>query len=526
MYYGFDFTKQNNGGLGALIHDVMIAVQYAEQNHFIFCFTKEGYDIPRLNGSYKELDIPDKTWHSFFTSFPIIETKKCYKIWPDMIPNTKINKWSIEDYSDLLKDSICIFRPEIENEIEKLVKQTPFNVDTDIVMHFRLTDKITESLCFIPSEIYIRECEDIISLFRNEKNRIYICTDDKKICKEIQEYFNRKKIDVVWDDTESDEELQYLRLTYKLSNVIAQNETMNAFKNLFIMKQSKYLIGCRSSYFFRIAELLRYPKKTSNLQDNNIFGIAPYSSVNYMIRPYKKNMIYDFINTNIYSMDVIQKYKQTFLDTNIVNIPNFISENVLSNLRFEIENYNWWCYTILPNDNVWESKIYHNLNDPILQERFKECHQNLKKNHFTYRFKRDFGNHYYNCNCIVCKLRDTVTSFPVTDLLCKIVGCKNMTPNEMFLSNYTKGDFLSIHHDVKKGDIAVTFSFCYDWNPCYGGILHFCDEDNNIYKSIVPKLGSVNIFKIDLEKGINHFVSHVSVNKNRYTFIIWYNLHY
>jgi Rps23 Pro-64 3,4-dihydroxylase Tpa1-like proline 4-hydroxylase len=123
-------------------------------------------------------------------------------------------------------------------------------------------------------------------------------------------------------------------------------------------------------------------------------------------------------------------------------------------------------------------------------------------------------------------LYDTISSFPTTDLLCKIIGCKNITPNEMFISNYGKDDFLNIHHDIKKGDVSVTFSLNDNWDSTYGGILHFCDEEQNIYKSIVPKLGSVNIFKIDLEKGINHFVSSVNVNKNRYTFIVWYSLYY
>lgn len=525
-YYGFNFTKQNNGGLGAIIHDVMLAVEYAEQNHLIFCFTKEGYEIPRLNGSYKELDIPNKTWHSFFNSFPIVETEKCIEIWPKLLPNTKIHKWNIENFSDLLKNRICTFHPEIENEINALVKKTCFNSETDIVLHIRLTDKIVESLCFVPTEIYIHECEYIISKFKNEQNRIYICTDDKTICKVIKDYFNKKDIEVVWDDTESDEHLHILRNSFKLSNIQAQNETMNSFKNIFIMKQSKYLIGCRSSYFFRIAELLRYPNESSNLQDNNEFGVAPYSSVNYMIRPYKKKSIADFINTKMNNDDHIQKYNEIYKNTNIVTIPNFISENVLEKIRSEIENYAWWSYTILPNNNVWETKEYANIYDPALYERFAECNKNLENKYFTYRFKREFGNHFQQCMCIACRLHDTVSSFPVTDMLSKIVGCKNMVPNEMFLSNYGKDDFLTIHHDIKKGDIAVTFSFCYDWYPCYGGILHFCDDDNNIYKSIVPKLGSVNIFRIDLEKGINHFVSSVNVNKNRYTLIAWYSLYY
>ena len=74
LYYGYDFTKRNSGGLGAIIHDVMNAVQYSNQNNLIFGFIREGYDIPRLNGSIDDnINIPNKYWHSYFESFPIIE---------------------------------------------------------------------------------------------------------------------------------------------------------------------------------------------------------------------------------------------------------------------------------------------------------------------------------------------------------------------------------------------------------------------------------------------------------------------
>ena len=99
-----------------------------------------------------------------------------------------------------------------------------------------------------------------------------------------------------------------------------------------------------------------------------------------------------------------------------------------------------------------------------------------------------------------------------------------MIPGEVFLSNYKKNDFLSLHHDINKGDIAVTISLSYDWDPVYGGILHFCDDEKNIYKSVVPKLGNINIFKLDPNKGIDHFVSPVNVDKNRYTLVAWYYL--
>ena len=56
--YGYNFTKRNSGGLGAIIHDVMNAAKYAAQNGFTLGFVKDGYDIPRLNGSYRPRPAP------------------------------------------------------------------------------------------------------------------------------------------------------------------------------------------------------------------------------------------------------------------------------------------------------------------------------------------------------------------------------------------------------------------------------------------------------------------------------------
>jgi Rps23 Pro-64 3,4-dihydroxylase Tpa1-like proline 4-hydroxylase len=220
------------------------------------------------------------------------------------------------------------------------------------------------------------------------------------------------------------------------------------------------------------------------------------------------------------SLDELNEFNEIYKKTNIVTIPNFISDDVLQKIKNEIENYQWWTYAMIPNNNIWAIKY----DDNLKEENAEECLLNLEKKNFSYRFRRSTNNHYNTCLCISCRLNETVGSNEVTDLLSKIVGVKKLSMGEGFLSNYSKDDFLSLHHDIKKGDIAVTFSLTYDWDPTYGGILHFCDENKNIYKSVVPRLGSVNIFKLDPENGIDHFVSCVNVNKSRYTYTVWYNI--
>jgi len=503
--YGYNFTKRNNGGLGAIIHDIMNAVAYTREHNLTFCFTKEGYDIPRFNGSV-ESDLPDVHWHSFFSSFDIVDESQCVQTWPTFIPDTTFTPIQIENYSNIVQH-IFKLQDSVKDEVKRLVDATPFQ-PSDVVLHVRRTDKITESE-LLPLDIYIRECERAISL---GKTRIYICTDEKWVAVALKQQF-QPKVEVVWDTTESDDPLQYLRYTNQLEKSVAQKETITALKNLYIMEHCDYLIGGRMSYFFRVAELLRYPKISINLKDNDVFGVAPYA-ITPIVRPYKKKTIPHFIN----GLD-LTSYAEQYKKEHIVCVPNLINETLLNELHPELDNYKWWNYAITPVNSIWNVEYY----DPTLDlsDRFNECDMHLMKKEFCYRFKRSLKGHYETCNCISCKLCDTVESFPVTDALSKIVGCDTMVATEVFISNYGKDDFISIHHDKKKGDIAVTFSLC-EWHPTYGGILHFCDKET-IYKSISPQIGNVTIFKV-YENGINHFVSKVNVNKNRYTITAWYTI--
>ena len=516
-FYGYNFTKRNSGGLGAIIHDVMNAAKYATLNGFTLGFVRDGYDIPRLNGSYDDTpDTPNKCWHSYFTSFPIVEESDCIEVWPKYAQgHTRDEFWDLARTSRFLKDVVCTFVPSVQEEVCALVKKTPFNAETDLVVHIRLTDKKTETPVFLPIEHYISECELGLRCC-TKLSRIFVCTDDQTACQVLKSYFDPKEIEVVWDKTEPLEPLQMIRYQGQLKKSIAQQETMNAFKDIHIMASAKYLIGGRMSYFYRIAELLNFPNTSVNIQDNDKFGIAPYSKVKYPIRPYKSKTIPNFVSEHISDFE---SYNKTYKCKGIVTIPNFVSDEVVTSIRPELETYKWWTYANIPHKNQWKVNY-----EPYLSESAKQsCEYAYEAKQFTYRFRRCLGNHYETCSCVSCRLNDTVESWPFTETLCKITGYRNIRPGEVFISNYGKGDFLSMHHDKDKGDIAVTISFTYDWDPIFGGVLHLCDKDHNIHTSVTPKAGEINIFKLDRNNQINHFVSPVVVDKNRYTLVAWYH---
>jgi len=233
----------------------------------------------------------------------------------------------------------------------------------------------------------------------------------------------------------------------------------------------------------------------------------------------------NFINPSINTEENILKYNTLFKNEKIINIPNFVSDEIIKKAKSSLETYKWWNYSIKNSNNRGDVLNFDNLNDPLIAYNLNICKNKLTNQIFSYRFKKSISDtHYPECKCVVCSITKAIKGQSFIALLSKIVGCKNLIPNEIFFSNYGEGDYLNLHHDIKKGDIAVTISFTYDWHPTYGGILHFVDDDNNIFKSIIPRAGDLNIFFLEPEKGLNHFVSNVVVNKNRFMVSSWYNI--
>ena len=159
---------------------------------------------------------------------------------------------------------------------------------------------------------------------------------------------------------------------------------------------------------------------------------------------------------------------------------------------------------------------------------YLQLRQNLNhynKGNFAYRFKRTLDDHYENCYCIQCKFKEYFLKDEIKDKLANIVGCNKIKFEETFCSRYDNGDYLSIHHDKGNGDYAFIFQLTENWNPTFGGLLHFYDsEKKEIYKTINPKFNSLTIFKIKNVPITDHFVSTNTSSSSRHAFTGWFSI--
>jgi len=518
--YGFSFKQRNGGGLGAIIYDVLLAKYYANTYNYKFCFTQEGYEIPRMNGSIIDIDSDDDKWCSFFNSINVVQQDKCCKLWPHLFNNCPFDteKINIKYLRKILQEEIFIMNPEKDSIIKKLQEETCFTAH-DIVIHIRRTDKLSETDEFLNVTDYCNQINFVLDRIEiHSDTRIYICTDNQMTCSLIREKM-KDRIEVVWDENESNEPLQLLRWSNQLKKSRAQEETLTAFKNLYIMRDAFFLIGGRMSYFYRIAELLRNDY-CLNIQDSDKFGKAQYADKNEnlygIILPKAIDKFIEPLN-----IELIQDYEEKFHKHNRIIVPNFLNKEISINIKNQLEKYPWWSYAI--KNHTSKNPIYFgNLNDKNLQQHFKHCEIDNREKYFSYRFKRHIGEHYNTCVCCCCRLMATLKSCNFIQCIESLTGINRLIANELNIAYYSKGDFINVHADQNKGDIAITLSFTDDWHPAYGGNLHFLDENLNIIETVVPSLSTLCIFRIIENKSL-HFVSRVNVDKNRFMISAWYS---
>jgi hypothetical protein len=218
-------------------------------------------------------------------------------------------------------------------------------------------------------------------------------------------------------------------------------------------------------------------------------------------------------------------------ENNIISVKNFLNAELAEKIESDMKKIakEWWYISMYPaNSNMLkqETKYYDGLySNPHFLEQKEYNKSWFNGGNFGYMFKRTINNHCVGCYCVMCKLKEFFDSPEVKDELSKIVGEKVTRFDTTFCSKYENDDYLSIHHDKGNGDYAFVFQLTKDWNPSYGGLLHFYDKSTNeVYKTINPIFNSLTIFKIKNVPNTDHFVSMNVTSHARYAFTGWFSV--
>jgi Rps23 Pro-64 3,4-dihydroxylase Tpa1-like proline 4-hydroxylase len=212
----------------------------------------------------------------------------------------------------------------------------------------------------------------------------------------------------------------------------------------------------------------------------------------------------------------------------IYTIENFLDiekANTFHNMITGIPDH-WWSIAVHPANMMSEIKFYvdMNINANMEYHQSKQFALNTYYNgDFAYHMHRDINNHYDNCYCGICKIKEHFKSDEIKSKLSNIVGENVVDYGYNFVSKYIEGDFLSIHDDKGNGDYAFIYQLTKDWNPSHGGLLHFC-ENNVVIRTDTPKFNNMTIFKITDSEPLDHFVSNVTGKGERYAYTGWFNV--
>lgn len=217
------------------------------------------------------------------------------------------------------------------------------------------------------------------------------------------------------------------------------------------------------------------------------------------------------------------EYINIYKENKKITIKNILNENyakILYNYLIKIPK-NKWLLCVVYNNNKYEN--YDNEKNKILNNKMiNKANVSFNKNEFSFYFYKTLNTSNI-LNYIEFDLKKLFNSDEFINFINHITNEKITKLNDIFISKYSKGCFLSPHCDKQNGKLALTIYLTKNWKPQYGGNLCFLNNDRNkIIETIIPNFNTMELFSIPNNCGIPHYVSHNISNFNRYTITIWY----
>ena len=218
--------------------------------------------------------------------------------------------------------------------------------------------------------------------------------------------------------------------------------------------------------------------------------------------------------------------KELFRNKRRVIITDFF-DNKFAELIFRyIQNIplHKWKHVCGMDTQRFESNIT-NSNKLKIGHFIREANKYFINNRFAYSFHRTLYLKPNETATIESDLYNLLKSQDTINYINEITKMNITKLNQVFISKYKAGHFLSPHSDKGNGRLAFVINITKNWLPQYGGNLHFLNNDRKIIiDSISPIFNSMILFEIPEPEGIPHFVSHVipGIKISRYAISGWY----
>jgi len=232
------------------------------------------------------------------------------------------------------------------------------------------------------------------------------------------------------------------------------------------------------------------------------------------------------INPNLNIDQLKEDYEN---DKNII-VHNFLIDEDAEMLWDWLANKmpeDWW-FTALKGGGDYndapQSIRRTDSNTQKILDNYSSIYNSFHNNEFSYIFDRTH-DHVEACDCLLCKYISFFSGAAMNEFVSNITGIdQKLKKGEVFASRFTENQFLSPHHDHKKGNTGTVYSLTKNWHPSYGGNLYILDQDyKTIEKVVISTFNRLVLFDIPSRNGIPHYVSHVvpGVRQKRLSITGW-----
>jgi SM-20-related protein len=195
-------------------------------------------------------------------------------------------------------------------------------------------------------------------------------------------------------------------------------------------------------------------------------------------------------------------YAKQYGDAKLVQITDFLAPDVANSLARSFETLPWQliCQNETGQNILYSKEEWANLSQPQRVAIAKGMHE---------RAARNLGYTYMTFPMIDAYLQRRVPDHPIhalteflnsPELLTfagQVIGHPHLTKASAHASRYGPGHYLTRHTDegeLRERRAAYTLGFSRKWEPDWGGLLLFLDDDLNIPRGFLPRFNTLTIF--------------------------------
>lgn len=197
-----------------------------------------------------------------------------------------------------------------------------------------------------------------------------------------------------------------------------------------------------------------------------------------------------------------RKYAEAYRQSKLVQIPNFLDDAVATVLEQSLASLPWQL--VCQNEDGQNVLFSRQEWAALPQERRGEIAKGMHA-----RAARNLGYMYLTFPMIEAYLQRQVPEHPIHALTeffnspafisfaGAVIGYPQLTKVSAHATSYAPGHYLTRHSDegeMYERRAAYTLGFSRPWEPDWGGLLVFFDDDMNIQRGFLPRFNTLTIF--------------------------------